>query len=269
MSVFANQAYAGLDYLENLGGSPPNQSVSVAVPAHQEEFESSCFIPALQAHKMKESGWLLVDIRKNQLFNEYRVPSSINLPLHSLASRTFLRNKKIILIGDGFHMQEVSTICKIMRKNGFHSIYAIFGGMLAWTQSKLPVEGNLPKSIIQASIPVDRFFQQQNLNYWQMINLSPSHQHEWVNIFPYLKLDNRTENSINLNQQKEHSPFKAVILINEDGRYEEKDFKYRNNSMPMYVLAGGMNAFQKYSDKLLLMKSYLLHGSQQIKKCGY
>ena len=45
---------------------------------------------------------VLVDVRGRKEFNRFRIPGSINIPLHFIKTKTFLRTKSLVLVNEGY-----------------------------------------------------------------------------------------------------------------------------------------------------------------------
>ncbi len=98
--------------------------------------------------KMKEEPekYLFIDVRKKNFYDRLRATGSLNIPLHNLYNDRFQLPKKgktIVLIcsggvasGVGYHYLE---------HHGFLNLLRVEGGIEAWQELGLPLEGSVLK----------------------------------------------------------------------------------------------------------------------------
>ena len=76
------------------------------------------------------SDYLLIDLNKENVFNEYHIPTAENIQITSLIESGLLRNEKIILYSDGgIHSAQAWMLLKA--KN-YKSVYMLLGGLEEW-----------------------------------------------------------------------------------------------------------------------------------------
>ncbi|MGZ5030853.1 MAG: rhodanese-like domain-containing protein [Methylobacter sp.] len=61
-------------------------------------------------------------------------------------SKTFLRGKSVVLIGNGKAERELYSDCRQLKSNGFKQVRVLRGGMPGWLVSGQPVLGQSPTS---------------------------------------------------------------------------------------------------------------------------
>lgn len=72
----------------------------------------------------------LIDLRDDNLFDEYHIPTAENVPLTDLMNYPIGRNEKIILYSDGgIHSSQAWFLLK---SKGYKSVYFIIGGLNEW-----------------------------------------------------------------------------------------------------------------------------------------
>lgn len=268
------QAYAGYEYFSFNGSKGVHGFTSIEKPIDNKmNIDLSCFISAADAYVKYKAGWLLVDVRKRLEFDAFRVPQAINLPAHTIVSRSFLKNKKVLLMGDGLDTDEISLACSKMKQAGFTSVFAVWGGVVAWAQSGLPLEGNILQGTRLASISMDQFYKTQNSDYWSLIELSVDKKTELSTFFPNIQVlekeqsiyDVANEMSMRNGQSK-----KAILLIDEEGRSYSKYLRGSYKSkVPIFVLDGGLKAYRKYLKQQQRQKAFALHRQERKATCGY
>lgn len=82
-----------------------------------------------------KSDYTLVDVRDENQFSQYFIPTSINIPLPELPESDLLRNQKIILYaGDDVNAAQAWFILK---SKGFKGVYLLDGGLNKWNDEVL------------------------------------------------------------------------------------------------------------------------------------
>lgn len=72
----------------------------------------------------------LVDLRSQAEFDEYHIPTAVNVPMSGLADAGFGRQEKLVLYSeDGIHAAQAWML---LRARGYRSVYMIEGGLKDW-----------------------------------------------------------------------------------------------------------------------------------------
>ncbi|MEW6005283.1 MAG: rhodanese-like domain-containing protein [Stygiobacter sp.] len=80
---------------------------------------------------IKEKGdYTLVDLRSEKEFNEYNIPTSINIPIESLLNSDLMRNQKIIVYGNDDVTSAQAWF--ILKSANYKAVYILNGGLNAW-----------------------------------------------------------------------------------------------------------------------------------------
>jgi len=91
-----------------------------------------------------KADYTLVDLRSGEQFNEYNIPTSINIPLPELPESDLLRNQKIILYADDD--VNAAQAWFILKSKYFKGVYLLDGGLKKWQEEVL-----FPKLAVNAS----------------------------------------------------------------------------------------------------------------------
>lgn len=75
---------------------------------------------------------LFVDVRDKRFFNKKYISGSINVPLTLIHTKTFLKNKNVILIGNGWNEPSLTEKCGQLKDQGFTSVKVLAGGIFSW-----------------------------------------------------------------------------------------------------------------------------------------
>lgn len=103
----------------------------------------------------------LIDLRTEQEFSEYTIPTSENIPLPSLLNSDLQRNEKIVLYSEGgIHSAQAWFLLKA---RGYKSVYMLFGGLEEWKDKilfpQVPADATPEQQIAFAKIKeVSKYF---------------------------------------------------------------------------------------------------------------
>lgn len=76
------------------------------------------------------SDFRLVDLRTEKEFNEYHVPTALNVPITALINQPWEKNEKIVIYSQGgIHSAQAWYL---MRAKGYKKVYFITGGLDEW-----------------------------------------------------------------------------------------------------------------------------------------
>jgi hypothetical protein len=91
-----------------------------------------------------KSDYTLVDVRSEDQFNEYNIPTAISIPLPELPESDLLRNQKIILYSEDDINSAQAWF--ILKSKNFKGVYILDGGLKKWQDEVL-----FPKLAVDAS----------------------------------------------------------------------------------------------------------------------
>jgi len=82
-----------------------------------------------------KADYTLVDVRDENQFSEYFIPTAVNIPLPQLPESDLLRNQKIILYADDD--VNAAQAWFILKSNNFKGVYLLDGGLNKWNDDVL------------------------------------------------------------------------------------------------------------------------------------
>jgi len=87
--------------------------------------------PELAAWIIEGRGdYRLIDLRSPARFDEYHIPTAVNMPMSALTDAGFGRQEKLVIYSDGgIHSAQVWML---LRAQGYRSVYMVEGGLDAW-----------------------------------------------------------------------------------------------------------------------------------------
>jgi rhodanese-related sulfurtransferase len=87
---------------------------------------------------------VFVDTRPLSEYNQFRIDGALHLSVSELGSKSYLRGKKIVLVGDGRAERELYVACAELKQRGFKQVRMLRGGMTSWLVHQQPVVGRAP-----------------------------------------------------------------------------------------------------------------------------
>lgn len=134
---------AGQACLRNEAAIKPNliNGRAASVP------DMTCLIVAQEAGLLVKAGQVtVVDTRTSLEHAQFHINSALNMPTAEVIYKTQLRNKPIVLVGNGKLDRELYSTCTDLKAKGFNSVKVLQGGMPAWVASGQSVIGNAPSA---------------------------------------------------------------------------------------------------------------------------
>lgn len=96
--------------------------------------EGSVLISAADLHRHRASrrDLVLVDVRQAESFRSLRIPGSLNIPLFALKTTSFLKEKDVILVNEGFLSSDLEAVSRSLVVGGMRSVRVLDGGIASW-----------------------------------------------------------------------------------------------------------------------------------------
>lgn len=118
--------------------------IARAAPKLPEQgFDIACAAKDKDAQKLiADPNAVIADTRSTIEFGAYRINGAMNIAIQSIEHKEYLKQKSIVLVGNGKGERELYAACAAMRKAGFRKAVVLHGGMLGWLAADLPVVGN-------------------------------------------------------------------------------------------------------------------------------
>jgi rhodanese-related sulfurtransferase len=103
----------------------------------------------------------LVDVRSQEDFERLRIPGSINLPLHAIKTKSYLKQAPIVLTDEGFSYNRLSEVCKTLNQEGFNA-KVLYGGLLAWDDFGGRLDGDMHLLREHRRVTFEEFFSEKD-----------------------------------------------------------------------------------------------------------
>jgi rhodanese-related sulfurtransferase len=225
----------------------------------------------LQKIKRKQK-IILVDIRKPGEFERVSIPGSINIPLHFIKSKAFLKLKPLVLVNTGYPYSQMEKECKRLRNNGF-KVSILTGGIISWYRKGGPLKGDLLAVNEYTKISSRIFFQEKDYSDRIVLDVSKEHTRASKKLIPYA-IHMLFFNNLNFDDLRAAAVNKADItyflIFNENGDHYEKIEKImeKKGLENTFYLTGGLNAYKKYLQHLVLSRQPRDSRIKRVNKCS-
>ena len=210
------------------------------------EQDYSCLInyPSISS---KIKTYQLVDIRKSP---DFQIEQAWVIPMDELKHKTFLINRPLLLLGDGFSRVSLASDCALLKKAGFTNVKMLIGGAPLWRQASVKAKYPTTLQFVSARNLITEYF-----NGRVSIVSASEKISEKLNNIGFTKFhtlgDNQFSAVSDLVVGTSNGGFDPVVYVG-DSR-SELDFS-RQNALPnLYQLQGGIDALvaQLNSDVLV------------------
>ena len=220
---------------------------------------------------------ILIDVRKGDEFEKFRIPGSINIPLFAIKTKVFLESKFLVLISEGYNYSQLERECEHLRKSGFR-VSLLKGGLYYWKQKGAPIKGDPFAQKDLNRVPPAIFFTEKDYEDWLMIDISTSKDSEARSLVPRsisIPYSNDAEMLISEFQKAlaKHKKYKqriSLLIFNEKGeqynRIEKlvQKTRFRN----VFFLKGGIEAYKRFLEQQATLRQAKDNPRKTVKKCA-
>jgi rhodanese-related sulfurtransferase len=125
--VMASVLIAGFCVLPSFGAEENKQALA-------KKIDPALAVPVAAAiFEFREKKIDLVDVRPSADFEQYRIPGSLNIPLHAVKTKSFLKARPIVLLNEGYLVSALAQACEELNAAGFRAAI-LDGGLYAWQE---------------------------------------------------------------------------------------------------------------------------------------
>ncbi|MHC1741528.1 MAG: rhodanese-like domain-containing protein [Syntrophobacteraceae bacterium] len=241
------------------------------------ERDSRLVVPvdAIPGRSFQSEETVLVDVREPAKFAELRIPGSLNLPLFAVKTKTFLKNRSLVLLNEGYSYSELEEECGRLREWGFRASI-LDGGLLRWIEGGGMVEGNARARGWLDEVPPQVFFRERHYENWVVLDVSEAGDAEMSPLFPEayrVDLAKEPDTGISriqaIREQNRHRPFLALLVVSRDGQgHDQLDRLLRKAGVKgAFYLEGGLRAYGEFLNQQAALLEAAGTGRKTISKC--
>ena len=227
-------------------------------PKHHESFFAISSDEVLYKLEQKQK-ITLIDVRNSEDFVRLHIPGSLNLPLHAVKAKAFLRSFEIVLINEGFHYSPLESECQKLRGQGFN-VFILDGGLPAWMHKGSPLAGDLYALEEMQAVSPQVFFREKDYKTTLVIDISPVQTEINRQLMPYSRhlpvsadTDGWVRKFKRIIADHKNQPFLSVVVFNETGDgYGGASKILTGNGVNVFCLQGGVAGYKRYLENLVL-----------------
>lgn len=204
-----------------------------------------------------------VDVRLPEEYARYHIAGSINIPLHMVRTKEFLKIIPVMLINDGRCTIELENTCRELKQSGFKNVSVLDGGLFAWHASQKPLEGDLIELSRLSHMSAEELFEVRASTNWTVIEMSASGKNNdirsWLpaNIITVPVNSMATVSSTVLHLRKKNPQVKILLMADGDDTYQRVDAQLKKSGIASGVLHldGGIKGYRAHvKNQLALWK---------------
>ena len=215
----------------------------------------------------------LVDIRKPEEFEKVRIPDSINIPLHAIKTKTYLKLQPVVLVNNGYQYTLLEKECKNLNKKGFKA-KILKGGLNNWRKRKNSLAGDIFAQKELNKVSPRAFYQEKEFNDQVVIDVSKTQNKESKKLIPCAIHIPFSDNRLNLSAICVSAVNnKTILILNEHGNgYEMVEKAIEKSGLNnVFYLKGGLKEYKRYIEHLALSrkpKESRIKTMTRCKNCG-
>lgn len=210
----------------------------------------SCWVSAAQVDAWQQSHNVVwVDVRSRLKKQAYPLEGSLDIALISLQDQTFLRDKRIVMVGDGFDQPELDRACRELREAGFQRVYALQDGVKTRsTQRADNIDVITPAELLAGSRATSWKIIAWDLSAADIATLPEKPAEQWFSAEGNLSLLSQRIGELSQPKRGQTAPTKIVIVTAEDKTNRQLRSLLQQHSpiSNLLWLQGGVQAYQHY-----------------------
>ncbi len=233
----------------------PNELIARKLKKHDPSLAIS--VEAVLYKLKRNQKFTLVDVRSRQDFQRLHIPGSINILLYAVKTKAYLKSASVVLVNEGFRYAELENECRRLAERGF-MVSILDGGLPAWKRNGGQLVGDLFVLDAMKTVSSQVFYRAKDYENTLVLDISSQRSKASSQLIPYAKhlpvLDNSDRSMPGLRKLiTKNKPFQSIVIFNESGEQYEKAEKMLNRlGIDPFYLQGGVAAYQKYLDGLML-----------------
>ena len=228
----------------------------------------ACLVPLSAIDKLRnQKDFNFVDVRSPAEYDRYHITGSINIPLHQVKTKEFLKKFPIVLVNDGRSTSELEKTCGELKQTGFDRVSVLEGGLFAWRASKRALEGDpLAQAKLNRMSPIELIEEHSKPNLY-VIDVSTPGKHKDLNNWLPAKIisvpikakgDSIARIATTISQQRKKNPKGMPLLIADNNDvYDRIDAGLQKSGVTTVILRldGGIQGYREQVTRQLAIWS--------------
>ncbi len=219
---------------------------------------------------------MIVDVRPESEYAKHHIPGSINTPLLSLAGKSFLKTKSLILVNNGHSYSTMESACSLLKEKGFKHVKVLNGGLLEWVEHGHPITGNPSVAASKLRrISTKNFYAEYMKRAWRVIDLTQKNRDELKELLPRAEVMSLSESLTALQKGADSTkrgtgpdPHLLAVTVSGNAYDNLAQPLIENKVHGLFYLEGGLEALRAYRKKHAAMLKRLERGPVKYTKCS-
>jgi rhodanese-related sulfurtransferase len=214
--------------------------------------EAGCALPVSAAAAfLQKNGAAVIDTRHESDFLQFHIANAMRVDAASIRLKTYLRDKPLLLVGDGKSDRELYGACGRLRAQGFKSVQVLMGGMAGYLAKELPVSGpGAPDAFEFARLDPAQLWAQSQFPEGLVVVVNSPASAELLPLAPRVAdAAPRAVASAVERRRKEQKTVLANVTVVIDGALSEATFRQYSQAVaptPLLVYTGGAAALKGF-----------------------
>lgn len=219
-------------------------------PSAPQQETRSCLV-ALPAIDRLRAGkdFSFVDVRSPEEFARFHIADSINVPLHLVKTKAFLKSQSFVLVNEGRSTADLEKTCSELKQAGFDRVAVMEGGLFGWYVSKRALQGDpVAQSRLNRMTPGELFEAHAGsaMSDWSVIDVSTPGKYKdmrpWLPVkvlaFPLKAKGDPIANIFSsiLQQRKRNPRVKLLLIADDNETYDRIDSRLKKSGIAPSVL---------------------------------
>lgn len=207
---------------------------------------------AMFGHKEKKI--FLVDVRPAAEFSKYHIPGALNIPLHAIKAKPFLKAKPIVLVNKGYEVGPLAGACRILKTKGF-KVTIMAGGLCAWKSRGGALTGDHFSQRGMNHVTPQQFHKENAYDHQVVVRVTATAAAEnWPGIPGNRKVAlSNAKSAVSQIRKwikaKQSGPFSAVVLVAADEKQGNRIQRLLADAgllHQVFILHGGRQAYETH-----------------------
>lgn len=150
---------------EACSASTPEPASRSFLPAGPRD--TSCYIVARSIPAATDR-IAIVDVRSAGEFEQFHIDGAANIPLHAIKTKSFLRQKALVLVGRGAVQLPLEEQCARLKADGYR-VSVLKGGLKAWKENSGNFSGSAPDVLSLSTISPSELYEASHAEKWLIV----------------------------------------------------------------------------------------------------
>ena len=227
--------------------------------------DNNCYLDSMEVDRLVDQKQaVLVDIRDPKEFANYRISGSLNINPQHMKTKSFLRDKQVILVNEGHSYASLEGLCHDLREKGFKQVAVLDGGLNAWRREVGPLAGEIHGQKILNRISPSQFYRERKYSHWKLVDLEELEANQQTRTKESFEISNSSGTveswKVTLVQaattEEDPPPYLLVVTADGSGFDSFLTALQGTDLLHVYFLEGGRRGYERFLRSQQQMLTY-------------